>query len=38
MLDSRPPGDGVIHESGPAGERIGNPRKQRTREFLGKIL
>ena len=30
--------EGVIHESGPARELIGNPQKQRTREFLSKIL
>lgn len=30
--------EGVIHEIGPAKEIISNPQKQRTREFLGKIL
>lgn len=30
--------EGVIHEIGPAKDIVNNPQKQRTREFLGKIL
>ena len=30
--------EGVIHEIGPARDIVSNPQKQRTREFLGKIL
>lgn len=29
--------DGVIHESGPPEQVIGNPRQQRTREFLARV-
>ena len=30
--------EGVIHEIGPAKDIVSNPQRQRTREFLGKIL
>jgi len=30
--------DGVIVESGPPAEVLGNPREERTREFLSKVL
>jgi polar amino acid transport system ATP-binding protein len=29
--------DGVIHESGPPDEVIGDPREERTRAFLSRI-
>jgi polar amino acid transport system ATP-binding protein len=30
--------DGLVVESGPPGEVLGNPQHERTREFLSKVL